>query len=116
MLAGVLPLLVGCLSDPNHMAGVRYLHVLEHAAKTLDESGSSLKPFKPDYQLMIFRREPDGLVIEGKPDLELYDFFKTTSERGPDRFVIVYDRRTRETYLRDDLRSNENLERWPDSE
>lgn len=86
----------------------------EHAQSALHESGWTLDPYK-DYDLEIFRRRFAERVEQEyrHHDLELYDFLKKASSPGPDRFVIAYDNVTKATYLRQDLRSNENLANLP---
>ncbi len=84
-----------------------------HARKVLRKAGSDLRPYHPDYELMIFWRrfyDESTMTIH---DCQLYDFLKLSSRLGPCRFVIAYDKATRETYLRADLRSDENLEFLP---
>ncbi len=100
-------------SDPNNNDKLRYVKAHNHAQKVLRESGSELSPYPPDYDLMTFWRRhyvEETLTIH---DCQLYDFLKTSEKPGPDRFVIAYDKATRKTYLRADLRSNENIETLP---
>jgi len=102
----------GCyLGDPNHNPKVRYAMATRHAREALKDAGYDLTPGYPDYDLMIFGRRHYDRETEVLHHLVLYDFLKIADKPGPNRFVIAYDTATRETYLRPDLRSNENLER-----
>lgn len=89
---------------------MRYQMAHLHAARVLEEAGSSLRPYRPDYDLEMFWRKHYDEEAKVLHVYQLYDFLKASSEPGPDRFVIAYDNVTRETYLRNDLRSNANLE------
>ena len=104
-------LCAGCwLCGPNHNDKMRYSMALGHADRALREVGCDLS-YSDDYALMEFWRvyydERENVLHE----LKLYDFLKTAKGSGPDRFVIAYDFVRRQTYLRADLRSDENLER-----
>lgn len=104
---------MGCtLNDPNRIDKVRYSMAHDHAQKVLLQSGSKLNAFY-DYDLMTFGRrhfDEDTRILHR---YQLYDFVKKTDAHGPERFVIAYDYATRKTYLRSDLRSNENLTTLP---
>jgi hypothetical protein len=105
----------GCaLSDPNHNPKVRYAWAHQHAERVLRDAGTQLSPYS-DYDLMTFYRRQWDESAEVMHKYELYDFLKICATPGPPRFVIAYDMATRKTYLRADLRSNENLERLPPS-
>jgi hypothetical protein len=116
---GLLPCVVAVLSlsgctinDPNHNAKIRYSMAMGHAQRVLKEAGSSLEILK-DYNTLTFRRmhfDHDTRVVHV---FELYDFVKNSPGVGPEAFVIAYDKVTRKTYLRADLRTNENLETLP---
>ena len=86
---------------------------LEHAEHVIRETGSNLRPYHPDYELMIFWRRDYDESTKILHHYELYDLMKTSQQPGPDRFVIAYDKVTRKTYLRTDLRSNENITTLP---
>lgn len=115
ILAGATFLcLPGCLiNDPNHNEKVRWGLAEEHAMNALRDSGCRLTC--SDYELMVFWRrhtpKENGLYIVH--DMQLYDYIKKSEKPGPDHFVIAYDKATRKTYLRSDLRSNENLDAIP---
>jgi hypothetical protein len=112
--AGLFVYLSGCvINDPNHNEKIRFSMARIHAERVLAESGSSLRPCPPDYELMTFWRKHYDEPTRAVHVYELYDFLKTSAQPGPDRFVIAYDKATRKTYLRADLRSNENLEILP---
>lgn len=98
--------------DPNHNEKIRYQMAHAHAGELLQAAGSDLDAHD-DYDLMIFFRRHNDLVRRIVHRYELYDFLKTSPKPGPERFVIAYDDATRRTYLRSDLRSNENLESLP---
>ena len=107
----LLALLSGCsLNDPNRNGKVRNSMASVHAGKVLSDAGSSLKPYHPDYDLMIFGRRHYDESTTTLHLYTLYDFLKVSPEPGPDHFVIAYDKATRKTYLRSDLRSNENMD------
>ncbi|GJM25525.1 MAG: hypothetical protein DHS20C16_19400 [Phycisphaerae bacterium] len=95
---------------------MRYQMAHLHAARVLEEAGSGLRPYRPDYDLEVFWRKHYDKEAEILHVYQLYDFLKTSQEPGPKRFVIAYDKATRETYLRKDLRSNRNLKSVPMSE
>jgi hypothetical protein len=106
--------LSGCLiNDPNHNEKVRWGLAEQHAKNALHDSGWGLT--SSDYERMLFWRrhtpKESGLYIVH--DLQLYEYRKISEKPGPDRFVIAYDKATRKTYLRSDLRSNENLDALP---
>ena len=106
-----LALRSGCaINDPNRNDKMRYQMAHSHARRVLTETGSDLTPYSPDYELMIFWRRHYDESTKTVHDCQLYDFVKASPEPGPERFVIAYDKATRKTYLRADLRSNENLE------
>ncbi len=106
--AGALLLLVmmlsGCsllaMNDPNSNDKIRWGLAHGHAERVLKEAGSKLRPYAPDYDMKTFWTSHS----------EFYDFLKTSTKPGPNRFVIVYDSEKRKTYLRADLHSDENLE------
>ena len=105
-------LLSGCaINDPNRNDKIRYSMAHAHAKRSLSEAGSSLTPYWPDYELLTFWRRHYDTPTKTIHDYKLYDFLKVSPEPGPSRFVIAYDTATRKTYLRADLRSNENMER-----
>jgi hypothetical protein len=101
------------MNDPNHNDKIRYSMAYGHAAKVIQEAGSELKAGHPDYDVMTFWRRHYDEEARILHDCQLYDFLKVSKHPGPDRFVIAYDKATRETYLRADLRSNENLSCLP---
>ena len=104
----------GCaINDPNRNSKVRYVMVRQHASRALKEAGYEVRPYWPDYEAMQFDRFYYDKAGDSYHNWELTDFLKITDKPGPDRFVIVYERETRKTYLRSNLRSNENLERLP---
>ena len=107
----LVALLSGCaINDPNRNGKLRYSMAHIHAKRALSEAGASLTPYRPDYGLMIFCRRHYDTRTETIHDYQLYDFLKLTPKPGPNRFVIAYDDVTRKTYLRADLRSDENLD------
>lgn len=104
----------GCnLNDPNRVAQIRHLMANEHARAVLQAAGSSLSPESPDYSVLVFWRNHLDSANNTQHRYELYDFVKTSQAPGPESFVIAYDNVTRSTYLRSDLRSNQNLDRLP---
>ena len=104
-------LLSGCaINDPNRNDKIRYSMAHIHAKRALSEAGSSLTPYRPDYELMVFWRRHYDTCTKTIHDCQLYDFLKVSPKPGPERFVIAYDKATRKTYLRADLRSDENME------
>lgn len=106
--------LAGCaLSDPNYNPKVRYAWAHKHAERVLRDAGTQLTPYWPNYELMCFYRQHWDKSTEVMHEYELYDFLKICDRPGPPRFVIAYDMATRKTYLRAELRSNENLDRLP---
>lgn len=108
-----IPIASGChLNDPNHNPKIRYQLAIIHANEFLKESGSSLRCHYPSYDLEMFSRFWYDEETETEHPLVLYDYLKTTNESGPRRFVIAYDKFDRRTYLRTDLRSNQNLAGW----
>lgn len=105
-------LVSGCtINDPNHNEKIRYSMADIHARRVLAEAG--LGEDRGKYELMVFWRRHYDEDTKLVHVLELYDYLKTSPAPGPDRFVIAYDKATRKTYLRSDLRSNENLESLP---
>ncbi len=107
-----LVILSGCaINDPNKNDKIRYSMAHIHANRVLTEAGSNLESHYPDYSMMTFRRDHYDRSTHVVHVCELYDFLKVSPEPGPERFVIAYDKVTRKTYLRANLRSNENLER-----
>ncbi|QDV89027.1 hypothetical protein RAS2_00880 [Phycisphaerae bacterium RAS2] len=114
LASGTTLFLSGCLiNDPNHNEKVRWGLAEEHATNALTESGWELSC--TDYELMVFWRrhtpKENGMYVVH--DLQLYEYLKKSEKPGPDRFVIAYDKATRKTHLRSDLRSNENLDALP---
>ena len=103
------------MNDPNANDKIRYQMAHLHAQRVLREAGSQLRPYTPDYDLMTFWRRDYDEQTTVIHDYQLYDFLKTSREPGPDRFEIAYDTATRETYLRTDLRSNQNVGTLPSS-
>ena len=104
----------GCvLIDPHSNPKTRYAKAMNHAERVLREAGSDLRPYKDHYDLMTFTRSHWDAEQEIMFIYKLYDFVRITDKPGPDHFVIAYDKKTGETYLRSDLRSNKNLESLP---
>ena len=102
-------LLSGCVfSDPNLWGQARFQMAHRHAQRVVSPYG--ITPYAPNYDLEIFWRKHYDAATGKHHSYELYDFLKVSPQPGPDRFVIAYDRATRKTYLRADLRSNDNLE------
>ena len=111
LAAFLLALLSGCIEDLSRIEKLRYSMAHVHAQKVLSDAGSSLSPYHPDYELMVFwRYYIDECTPKTLHECKLYDFLKVSPEPGPDHFVIAYDKATRKTYLRSDLRSNENMD------
>jgi hypothetical protein len=106
----LLSILPGCaLTDPNHNEKIRWGMAQVHAGDVIKNAGADPR----QYEQEVFTRKYYDRATHVVHVYELYDFMKTSPDPGPDRFVIAYDKATRKTYLRSDLRSNENLERLP---
>lgn len=101
------------MDDPNVNPKIRFMMATSHAREVLADAGNGQTPNQLDYDMMIFTRRVFDESTQTEHHLELYDFLKTSSHCGPQRFVIAYDDVTRKTYLRSDLRSNENLDSLP---
>src|SRR5688500_3547460 len=82
------------INDPNENDKIRYSMAHSHAARVLQEAGSELRPYSPDYEAMTFWRRYYDKQAEMIHDYQLYDFLKVSSEPGPNRFVIAYDKAT----------------------
>jgi len=93
------------MNDPNHNDKIRFSMAYAHAEQVLKEQGSS----SSTYDVMVFWRRHYDENTHVIHDCQLYDFLKTTAGPGPEHFVIAYDKATRETYLRTDLRSDQNI-------
>lgn len=98
------------IDDPNHNDKIRYHMAMKHAEHVLRETGSKLSVFD-DYELMIFLRKHFDRTTRMVHRYQLYDFVKKADGDGPMRFVIAYNKATKKTYLRNDLRSNKNLDK-----
>jgi hypothetical protein len=99
------------LDDPNIIPQARYQMAHLHAQQALADAGFSTDHFRDQFDLEIFtRRHVDGDVVH---HYELYEFLKTAPTPGPERIVIAYDDVTRTTYIRRDLRSNQDLTSLP---
>jgi len=85
-----------------------------HALRFLkDEVGVKHERPLGNYDLMIFYRQHYDKQLRETHNLTLYDYLKNdSSAEGPERFIIAYDKFDRRTYLRDSLRSNEDIESW----
>lgn len=101
------------INDPNHNEKIRYSMAHGHAARVLKESGSALEPYRPDYDYLVFFRRHYDESTHAFHSCELYDFLKISDKPGPERFVIAYEKETKKTYLRTDLRTNLNIDRLP---
>jgi len=99
------------LNDPNTNEKMRFGMATQHALGVIEQANQQLT--LADYDLEVFWRKHYDESTKTTHFYELYDFAKKSANPGPDRFVIAYDRHTRNTYLRADLRSNENLDRLP---
>jgi len=111
----VAPLSNGCrMNDPNHNGKMRHSMAMKHARSFLkDDVGVTNERPLDDYDLMVFYRQHYDKQLQETHNLTLYDFLKNDKRAvGPDRFVIAYDKFDRKTYVRDNLRSNEDIESW----
>ena len=98
----------GCrINDPNYNDKMRWAMAQSHAKSVLEDSAANLE----SYDVEEFLRRHYDSETKVIHDYRLYDYLKTSPGPGPDRFVIAYDPVTRQTYLRKNLRSNENLDR-----
>ena len=103
----------GCtINDPNHNDKIRYSMARIHADRVLEQINDELSS-RDDYDLVTFWRRHWDSETKVMHVYKLYDFVKTSDRPGPKRFVIAYDKVTRKTYLRSELRSNENLDSLP---
>jgi len=96
------------VNDPNHNEKSRYSIAQHRARKLIQECGSDLNPYHPEYDLEIFYRQRESGESE-----ELFDYVKASPRPGPSHFVIVYDFGARTTHVRTDLRSKQNLDHIP---
>ncbi len=103
----------GCYaSDPNRNPKMRHWMAHQHADRVLAQVGDGLSCFD-DYDLMVFWRRHFDEETRVLHDYQLYDVVKTSDRPGLKRFIIAYDTATRKTYLRSELRSNENIDSLP---
>ncbi len=103
----------GCTTnDPNHNDKMRYAMARIHANRVLEQLSDDLSVLE-DYDLETFWRKHYDQETRVVHIYQLYDFLKISDRHGPNRFVIAYDKVTRKTYLRSDLRSNEDLDALP---
>ena len=112
MAVCLFTLLSGCVNKKCFLLGQSgFQKAHRHARRALREAGFDISPHCPNYELEIFwrvdrRDSPFRYYV-------LYDFLKVSAKPGPDRFVIASDMVTHKTYLRADVRSNENLDALP---
>ncbi len=102
------------MNDPNHNGKMRYSMATIHARNFLkDQVGITNERPLEDYDLMVFYRQHYDFETRECHNLTLYDYLKNNKNaEGPERFVIAYDKFDRKTYVRDNLRSNEDIESW----
>jgi hypothetical protein len=102
------------MNDPNWNEKVRESMVLAHASKVLAKTSCVPKPSLNDYDQMTFARKHYDKDTKIVHIYVLYDYLrKQTPGCGPERFVIAYDKATKRTYLRRNLRSNDDIESLP---
>ncbi|HPF39624.1 MAG TPA: hypothetical protein P5081_22960 [Phycisphaerae bacterium] len=105
----------GCISgDPNINVKTRLGFAQGHARRFLREATGDAdnRPLHDHYRLCVSERSwfsPDDRKVHR---FTIYDYLKCGEAPGPQRFVIAYDALTRSTSLRDDPRSNVDIQNW----